>query len=129
VTNVSLDGIILPSASSAWEVCEGYKPSLFAVATAVAAVARAIVFLIFTSRELAFCLTGVDEIICRPFRDTQAKRATCSVSLFDNSWPPFTFQEVGDDGLSCSFLKFLKFHRQVNSIQNGIVELLDQIGG
>ena len=40
----------------------------------------------------------------------------------------YAFQEVGDDGLSCSFLKFLVLHRQVNPIQNGIVELLDQVG-
>ena len=39
------------------------------------------------------------------------------------------FQEAIEDGLACLFLKFVISHHQVNPIENGIIEVLDQISG
>ena len=40
-----------------------------------------------------------------------------------------SFQEATEDSLSCLFLKFFISHHQVNPIENGIIEVLDQISG
>ena len=40
-----------------------------------------------------------------------------------------TLQEASDDGLSRLFLKFVITHDQMNPIENGIIELVYQIGG
>ena len=40
-----------------------------------------------------------------------------------------SFQEAIEDGLSCLFLKFVISHHQVNPVENGIIEVLDQISG
>ena len=39
-----------------------------------------------------------------------------------------TLQEASDDGLSRLFLKFVITHHQMNPIENGIIELMDQVG-
>ncbi len=36
---------------------------------------------------------------------------------------------ASDDGLSCLFLKFVISYHQVNPIENGVIELVDQIRG